>query len=295
MNSVNTVYGNYIDYYNLVSKAEWLYDNEKHEDAEALFVKAFEQVEIAKTKDVWIYCLILNKRKANTEIYKVLKNHLKNIGGTDKKISPYLKKEGIILKDCQFNKLDKIRIDTTLKSYSLSIAQLKIIDSLHNQDQFIRQAFNKGEATVEEVGVVDSSNALMLLKLFKEDNLIQNKRLDQKFYRILLHMRLKYFNMLDPFLLEMIKIGTLDPWQYARAWDRSHAVDGQCLKYFSYTFDSKDLNCLSYDEILKNRQEIGLSIYYSRPSYRFYVPIYKMMKIPLKEYYDNIINGKSVL
>jgi len=289
---INTAQCGYIDYYNMVNKAEWLYEQGNYKESEVVLKQAFNKVEFSKTKDIWLYVLILSKKNCWNKIYKILKNHLKKIGGTDKSIVPFLEKSGIELNNYQLRKLNNIILDTSSLSYIKFHNQLNIIDSLHNEDQRIRNQFLAGEVTLKNIGEIDSLNTLKLLDMFKNDSLTLNKKLDHKFYRILLHLELKHFELLDLYLIQMLDNGNLEPWSYARAWDRSHAINDECLNYFAYTYDSKNLNCLTYDEILKNRKKIGLSIYYSRPSYRFYVPVYKMMKIPFKEYYNDLMNNQ---
>jgi hypothetical protein len=284
------VFAGFIEYNNTVNKAEWLYDNGQFVDAKNEFDLAFEEVEIPKTKDIFIYVLILKGLKQENKIYRILKIHLKNIEGVDKKITPYLEKEGICMNDFQSKKLNSILLDTTSLGYRYKQYQLSTIDRLYNNDQNIRMKFGEGLANKHDLEVIANLNTAKILEMFEEDNLLLNDRLDHRFYTLLIHMTLKNFSRINSYLLLMLDNGNLEPWYYACAWDRSHFGAGECLKYFAYIIDNDNLNCIEYEKILENRKQIGLSIFYSRPSFRFYVPVNRMMKKPFLSYYKNKIS-----
>jgi hypothetical protein len=290
---INPVFGGFIQYNNSVNKAEWLFDSGHFEEAKNGFDLAFKQVEVPKIKDIWIYVLILKKINQEDKIYKVLKNHLKDIGGMDKEITPYLEKQGIFLKHNQVKILNNIRVDTLSSNYLKTNLQLAVIDSLYSRDQHIRVEFGKNLASYKDIRRIDSLNAIKILEMFQTDELILNDMLNRKFYTLLIHMDVYDFGDIEPYLIKMLDNGKIEPWYYACAWDRSHSNAGECLKYFAYTIDNDNLKCVAYEKVLESRKKIGLSTYYSRPSFRFYVPVNKMMKIPFLSYYNNVISTST--
>jgi hypothetical protein len=90
----------------------------------------------------------------------------------------------------------------------------------------------------------------------------------------------------------MLMNGNLDPWIYARSYDRALSYKNGLYKYFAYPYNAKDLKCISYEEVIKNRLSIGLSTYYSRPSFRFHIRVGKMMKEPFKQFYETELAKK---
>lgn len=290
----NYSFSNYIPYYIIVNEAEWLYDQGKYDQAEDLFLKAFKIDVTPKWKDILIYVKILDKKKDNKNIFNVLEKQLISTGGVNFNISEYLKKEKIILSKTQYHDLDKYVLD----SNSTKQKQLKFlnscIDSMHYLDQDIRMKIlnNVKSETIENNHLkisdaednIDSLNAQKLLSLFQNNDLANYEIINYKFQILLIHLD-ENFSILKDYLLLMLKNGNLDPFEYASTYDRSIQRIGICSKYFSYVPNLKDKSCIDFNTILKNREEIGLSKYYYRSSFAFYISVNNMMKYPLEEYF----------
>jgi hypothetical protein len=290
----NYSFSNYIPYYMIVNEAEWLYDQGKYDQAEDLFLKAFKIDVTPKWKDILIYVKILDKKKDNKNIFNVLEKQLISTGGVNFNISEYLKKEKIILSKTQYHDLDKYVLD----SNSTKQKQLKFlnscIDSMHYLDQDIRMKIlnNVKSETIENNHLnisdaednIDSLNAQKLLSLFQNNDLANYEIINYKFQILLIHLD-ENFSILKDYLLLMLKNGNLDPFEYASTYDRSIQRIGICSKYFSYVPNLKDKSCIDFNTILKNREEIGLSKYYYRSSFAFYISVNNMMKYPLEEYF----------
>jgi hypothetical protein len=277
-----------------VNEAEWLYDQGKYDQAEDLFLKAFKIDVTPKWKDILIYVKILDKKKDNKNIFNVLEKQLISTGGVNFNISEYLKKEKIILSKTQYHELDKYVLD----SNSTKQKQLKFlnscIDSMHYLDQDFRKKIlnNVKNETIENNHLnisdaednIDSLNAQKLLSLFQNNDLANYEIINYKFQILLIHLD-ENFSILKDYLLLMLKNGNLDPFEYASTFDRSIQRIGICSKYFSYVPNLKDKSCIDFNTILKNREEIGLSKYYYRSSFAFYISVNNMMKYPLEEYF----------
>lgn len=290
----NYSFSNYIPYYIIVNEAEWLYDQGKYDQAEDLFLKAFKIDVTPKWKDILIYVKILDKKKDNKNIFNILEKQLISTGGVNFNISEYLKKEKIILSKTQYHDLDKYVLD----SNSTKQKQLKFlnscIDSMHYLDQDIRMKIlnNVKSETIENNHLnisdaednIDSLNAQKLLSLFQNNDLANYEIINYKFQILLIHLD-ENFSILKDYLLLMLKNGNLDPFEYASTYDRSIQRIGICSKYFSYVPNLKDKSCIDFNTILKNREEIGLSKYYYRSSFAFYISVNNMMKYPLEEYF----------
>lgn len=297
--NLNNSFSNYIPYFNITNEAEWLYDQGKYHQAEELFLKAFKMDVTPKWKDILIYVKILDKKKLKKLIFNVIEKQLIRTRGVNFNISDYLIKEKIELSNKQYLKLDKYRLDT------LSEKQLKlnyfnhIIDSLNDIDQLYRMQIPKETVYFEfehrtvstsyAIQKTDSLNVVMLKKLFIEHRLADFDVNNYKFQTLLIHLD-ENFIILKDYLLLMLKNGNLDPYEYASTFDRSIQRIGICSKYFSYTPNLKDISCIDFNSILKNREEIGLSKYYYRPSFTFYISVNKMMKYPLETYFIKFKN-----
>lgn len=289
---------NYIPYYNLTNKAEWFYDNQEFDSAKFYFEQAFEMEVKKKTKDVWIYIKILNAEGKSHKIYKILKDHLNEIGGGLEPVSKYLLEDGIVLKDKQNAKLDRILRDSTLAFWQEEKEIYRILEEMEKKDIWIRKGSEHKlsdtilhptthkYATIREIMIeVDSSNYLEFKRLFEEFHLSDHEIDGAVFSGLLLHQGI-YMLELDHLYLKMLMNGNLDPWIYASSFDRALSHKNGQHRYFAYLFDAKDLKCISYDEVIKNRLSIGLSIYYYRPSFRFHIRVGRMMKEPFKQFYE---------
>lgn len=297
----------YIPYYNKTSEAEWYYDNGGFDEAKAIFEQAFQLVKTPKTKDIWLYSIILSKRNESKKIYPLLKKHIKAIGGTQTPIAPYLEKDGIQLTKKQIKKIDSYVFDTLSQRYQSEMEALAIIESMHTQDQLIRKkegindsvwwvsgndsVFVKRSEKMKEIDLHNFEEIKTLLDLKK----LQNHRfLDEKFSRLLIHMNFDEFVIIENELNQMVKNGVLDPWDFGRTKERAYSEQQDCPLFFVYTFSIKNLKCTDYEDILKNRKSIGLSTYYNRPSFNFYIKPGRMMKTPFREFYETEISKKSL-
>lgn len=290
---------NYIPYYNLTNEAEWHYDNNRNDSAKFYFEKAFQLDLTPKTKDIWIYGLILNKEGATNKVFRLLKNHMIEIGGADKPITPYLNKAGIQLNKKQKKKLDKLRLDTSSEFHKEHLNILAIIDSMYLKDTLSRKIASKANYqgvvyspfhkqkmdAASLLNWADSSNAESFKFLFEAHHFIEHDVSGAKLSVIMIHLNSHFQELYDDFF-NKLKHGTLDPYDFASIADRSSISRGECLKYLAYPWGIEDSNCISFSQIKENRRLIGLSTHYRRPSYLFHIPVGKMMKVPLQEYFE---------
>lgn len=296
---------NYIPYYNLTNKAEWFYDNQEFDSAKFYFEQAFKMEVKKKTKDVWIYIKILNAEGKRHKIYKILKHHINEIGGGLEPFSKYLKKDGILLKDKQYAKLDAIMRDSTLAFWQEEKEIYRILEEMDVQDNWIRNLFddnyqdtmlhpttNKNITFSQMLKEVDSLNYLEFKRLFEEFHLADHE-IDGAILTNLLIHQTEHFFLLEEQYKRMLENGNLDPWIYARTYDRALSYKNGLYKYFAYPYNAQDLKCISYEEVIKNRLSIGLSIYYSRPSFRFHIRVGRMMKEPFKQFYEAELAKKN--
>ena|SRR5690554_675205 len=290
---------NYIPYLNLTNRAEWLYDQGEYTESKRIFEEAFQLVEKIKYKDILVYSKILSQKNEQKKIYKLLKKHLKQIGGSTFPISSDLKRMGIPLSDKRLKKLDKF-LDTTSASYQTELELSKQFEKLCDLDRLVRMK-DRGADSIwwasendssyvsryQQMLEVDSLNYIRLLELLPK---VKSLRLSE-FYlsRLLIHMNYNHFSSIENQLLRFVQDGILDPWVFARSKDRAYASKVDCPIFFTHVFDFKDLTCTPLEKVKENRKSIGLSIYYSRPSFSFYIPPGKMMKEPLDEYYSEVI------
>jgi|GEM_PF-5090762 len=297
---------NYIPYYNISAEAEWHYDNGRFDQAEVLFEQAFKQIDLPKTKDVWLYAIILSKKGEKNKVYRLLKTHFRKIGGVSRRIDPYLKDSNIELSDKQIAKINSFIIDTTSIEYMDEMKTISILDSMVEVDQLSKKkdagydsiwwVTGNDSVFVERKKIiqdVDSLNYLAIVDLIENGKLKKNRFVGANFSLLLLHMRTDRFVNIEPQLFELVKTGILDPWDFASAKDRKYTENGDCIIYYAYTYTADDLTCISYDEILNNRRSIGLSAYYRRPSFNFYIRPGRMMKTPMKEFYESELKRKQ--
>lgn len=286
---------NYIPYLNLTNKAEWLYDQGEYTESKRIFEEAFQLVEKIKYKDILVYSKILSQKNEQKKIYKLLKKHLKQIGGSTFPISSDLKRMGIPLSDKRMKKLDKF-LDTTSASYHTELELSKQFEKLCDLDGLVRMK-DRGADSIwwvsendssyvsryQQMLEVDSLNYLSLLELLPK---VKSLRLSE-FYlsRLLIHMNFKHFSSIENQLLAFVQDGILDPWVFARSKDRAYANKVDCPIFFTHIFDFKDLTCTPLEKIKENRKSIGLSVYYSRPSFSFYITPGRMMKEDFDEFY----------
>lgn len=297
---------NYIPYYNITAEAEWNYDNGRYDKAEILFEQAFKDIDVPKTKDVWLYAIILSKKGETNKVYRLLKKHIREIGGVQGSIDPYLEKSNIKLKDRQIEKINSFQMDTTSLKYLDEMKTISILENLYKMDQLCRtkedwadsiwwvngadSVFVERKKIIQEV---DSLNYRTIVDLIENGKLKNNRFLGLYFATLILHMEYDRFLTIEAELLNMVREGVLDPWNFAMAKDRKYTDHGDCIIYYAYTFVADDLTCISYDEILENRKSIGLSTYYSRPSFNFYIRPGRMMKIPMQEFYESELKRKQ--
>lgn len=297
---------NYIPYYNITAEAEWHYDNGRFDQAEVLFVQAFKQIDLPKTKDVWLYAIILSKKGEKNKVYRLLKTHIRKIGGVSRRIDPYLKDSKIELSDKQIAKINSFLIDTTSIEYLDEMKTISSLDSMGQADQLCRKkdagydsiwwVSGNDSVFVERKNIiqeVDSLNYLTIVDLIENGKLKNNRFLGSNFSLLLIHMRTDRFVNIEPQLFELVQTGILDPWDFASAKDCAYTASGDCIIYFAHTYLAHDLTCISYDEILKNRKSIGLSTYYRRPSFNFYIRPGRMMKTPMREFYESELKRKQ--
>ncbi|MCC7454062.1 MAG: hypothetical protein IT222_07845 [Crocinitomix sp.] len=296
---------NYIPYYNLTNKAEWFYDNQEFDSAKFYFEQAFKMEVKKKTKDVWIYIKILNAEGKSHKIYKILKDHLNEIGGGLEPVSKYLKKDGIVMKDKQYAKLDAIMRDSTLAFWQEEKEIYRILEEMDVKDNWIRKGSEHKlsdtilhptthkQITIKEMMIeVDSLNYLEFKRLFEEFHLADHEIDGAVLSNLLLHQT-RHFFQLEENYTKMLMNGNVDPWIYASSFDRALSHKNGQHRYFAYPYNAQDLKCIYYEEVIKNRLSIGLSIYYSRPSFRFHIRVGRMMKVPFKQFYEAELAKKN--
>jgi len=293
----------YIDYYNNVSEAEWLFDNKKFHEAESILKRSFKLVETAKNRDLWLYLTILKTNNKHGKAFRCLKKHIKSIGGTFFSLRPYLIKKEFEFSEKQFNKLDRIKLDTTKTEYVESMKFNLVLNSLVEQDQKIRLAANKlGDSFSDSVLWITNSDTTIVNRLdysFKiseyndsilKDLLLSRKLIYAKYINhidlrlLLLHMNYENFIEIESELIEMIDQGNMEPYDYACAKDRKYTENGDCIIYFAYTLTADNFSCIDIEQVFENRKKIGLTTFYTRTSMRRHIKVNSQMKYPLTEY-----------
>ena len=294
---------NYIPYYNFTNKVEWFYDNQEFDSAKFYFEQAFKMEVQKKTKDVWIYIKILNAAGKSHKIYKILMHHINEIGGGEEPVSKYLKKDGIVMMDKQYAKLDAMLRDSMFAFWQEEKEIYRILEEMDVQDNWIRNGSELSDTilhpithkgmTIREMTIeVDSLNYLEFKRLFDEFHLEDHEIDGAVLSNLLLHQTRHFFQLGENYK-KMLMNGNLDPWIYASSFDRALSHKNGQHRYFAYLFDAKDVKCISYEEVIKNRLSIGLSIYYSRPSFRFHIRVGRMMKEPFKQFYEAELAKKN--
>lgn len=302
---ITTCYAdNYIPYLNLTNKAEWLYDQGEILEAKECFEDAFKLVTKIRYKDVWLYSKILSQQNKQKKIYRLLKRYLKQNGGTLQPISLDLKRGGIVLSEKRLRELDKYTVDTTSDQYQSELDLSNQLKKLYELDVLVRSKnswkdsiwwISENDSSYvsryQQMIEVDSLNYIKLLELLPK---VENLRLSE-FYlaRLLLHMHYDHFVSIENQLLEFVKDGVLDPWVFARSKDRAYSSKVDCPIFFVYVYDFKNIACTSLEKIKENRSSIGLSVYYRRPSFRFYIRPRSMMKDPIEEFYKSEIENRK--
>jgi hypothetical protein len=199
---------NYIPYYNLTNKAEWFYDNQEFDSAKFYFEQAFEMEVQKKSKDVWIYIRILNAEGKSHKIFKILKDHLNEIGGGGEPVSEYLLKDGIVLKDKQNAKLDAIMRDSTLAFWQEEKEIYRILEEMEVSDQWIRKLMdgnyddtmmhpttNKNITFDQMLIEVDSLNYVQFKRLFEEFHLADHEIDGAVISGLILHQTRHFFQL----------------------------------------------------------------------------------------------------
>jgi len=294
----------YIEYYNLVAEAEWRYDNSEFDQAEALYLEAFDLEITPKWKDCKLYGKILENKDQQKKAFKFLKRHLKKSGGSYYDITKDLK-WSFLFSDKQVAKLNDIKIDTLSKEYKETIELNSILDRLCQEDQKIRNAVDhlgdefsdsviwvsNGDTTIENKfdlsQTITNFNDSILTSLIFSGQLLNCDRINNvDISLLLLHMPYEHFRNIEIDLLSMIDNGILDPFHFACAKDRKYTENGDCISYFAYLITGEGLlDCISYEDMLLNRKDIGLSPYYRRTSTTRHISVNKQMKFPMKEYF----------
>ncbi|WP_123776145.1 hypothetical protein [Brumimicrobium aurantiacum] len=245
-----------------------------------------------------VYSMILSQQNEQKKIYKLLKNHLEEIGGTHVPISNEIERFDIELTEKQLNKLDSY-VDTTSAEYLAELELSNQLEKLSDLDRLVRMK-DRGMDSIwwgnetdsvyvnrfEKMLEVDSLNFIQLVDFLPQ---IKTLRMGD-FYlsRILKHMNYENFASIENQLLELVKGGVLDPWTFARAKDRAYYTEEDCSIYFVSPY-SKTKVSTPLNKIKEKREEIGLSTYYRRPSFYFYITPGRMMKEPFDEYYWSVI------
>jgi hypothetical protein len=281
-----------------------LYDQGKYLEEKECFEDAFKLVTKIKYKDVLVYSKILSQQNEQKKIYRLLKNQLKQIGGSVYPISFELKRLEITLSEKRLRKLDKYTADSSSIQYKSELELSEQFEKLYQLDLLVRHK-DRGKDSIwwvsendsvyvnryQKMLEVDSINYIKLLELLPK---VKNLRLSE-FYlsRLLIHMNYEHFVSIENELFELVKDGVLDPWIFARSKDRAYASKIDCPIFFTHVYDFKDIECTPLEKIKENRRSIGLSIYYRRPSFYLYIIPGRMMKDPLDEFYTTEIENRK--
>lgn len=306
-NSTPTYADNYIPYLNLTNKAEWLYDQGKFTEAKTTFEEAFELVEKIKHKDVLVYCKILSQENKQEEVYSFLKSYLIKTSGYLLPISSDLERLEITLSEKRLNDLDK-NVDTTSVRYQAEVELSNELEKLVDLDLLVRIKNREKDSIwwvsgkdsnyvsrYQQMLVIDSLNYVKLLELMpkflpKVENLIMS---EFSLSKLLIHMNYDRFVSIEDQLFELVKKGMLDPWVFARSKDRAYATQIDCPIYFTYPYGFDKTFCVSLKEIEEKRKSIGLSPYYRRPSFSYYLRPGRMMKEPFYDFYMMVIEEEK--
>jgi hypothetical protein len=306
--SANLFSQGYISYYNKTNEAEWHFDNSRYNESKSTLLEAFDLVKTPHLKDILLYAHIICLEGKSDKAFKIVLKHVKANRLSGYNLSKYLTqcRTNLSLSAKQCMRIDSYPNDTATDDYRSKKRMLSQIDSMFLWDQKIRtEAYGSSaqdsvlwntESGSRYVNLrkkwreIDSSNAAQMIHWINHGELINNELLvgSTNFTHLILHMHDSIFVVKEK-LIQMIDLGNLEPWDYARVMDRWYNYNSQCLPYFAYTIAAKNLSCVSYDTIVENRKKIGLSVHYSRASVFYYIQLNKMMKYPLKEYYDKEI------
>jgi hypothetical protein len=205
-------------------------------------------------------------------------------GGLKFKLSHYLEEQGISLSSRQKIIVDSYTLDTTSAKYIEYSLLNDRIERMHYLDQLSRRKHNYNDSiyideiqmyvsTKRAIKTVDSLNSIALKDLFLHKNLAEHEINNYKFSTLILHLDEAFFE-LQWFLVDMLLKGNLDPCDFAMSSDRAHCKVGLCPQFFTPSSnldaDSKS-QCMDREKIFANREKIGLSNYYVKPSFYYYI------------------------
>lgn len=291
---------NYIDYYKITNEAEYHFDQQSFDVAENLLLKAFDLPLTPKWKDVILLTQIFDKNEEKKKlIFPLLLQQLKATGGTEFKMSTYLKHIEIHLSDKDYEQLDACTTDTNSERYKTISALNNSVNELHKRDQKYRNLLelNK-EVYFEELNITvsaeqavflaDSINFSELKSLFVNQNLSDYFLNNYKLDILILHLTRRFFD-LEYHILDMVKKGNFAPFCYAQAKDRALSSAGMCPQFMAYTFYFKKAQCIDKDEVIRNRRQIGLSPYYFMGSFHYYLSPENKLKISLDQHLEKVL------
>ncbi|WMX14514.1 MULTISPECIES: hypothetical protein [unclassified Aureispira] len=274
----------YISYHNLVNEAEyWMYKKE-YKNAKILYKKAF-CLEEPMWKDAYLLAkayVFLNKKK------KALCWLKKSSEANVSFCSWYLEKEKE-QKDFKsiFNssndmkafikELRTIEDDPSKKSNQQVYLNIqKQVDELLKRDQAIREECRKSGFTKECKERIDLEDSIIqekLLAITKEYGFPGSNLIGSDLVTIILvHFDKKRFISSLDILLSEVKNGNLMPFYYGYMLDRFYwkyiedKNDNPC--YLSLLYTKKKCTEEDYDEVIKRRLELGISLFFDGSRFR---------------------------
>lgn len=299
----------YIEYYNICNEAEYLFDNDRFPEAEAKYKEAFELVEVAKSKDVLLCmrCMIWDERR--TEAYQLYYDHLLNSKALDKFSMDWLRTFNIYFTGHQEYELSQLQPDTLSNEYVFGNRVDSLLVELVKVDQKLRLSTGKlGRRHEDSIYWVEGSDSTLvnssvkyaeitdfvdssLIELINSgwiDTAFQYSQVD--FGLLLIHMDHDHFKLIEVQLMDLIRKGKMEPWQFARVVDRIYGSEGECPPYLVYT--SRDfIYCNSLEQVKGYRRQIGLTTYYTDASVFRHIRLTKSsMKRPLDDFYNRMEN-----
>lgn len=292
--NVEVRYGDYSNYYRLISKADSLFFEERYEKAYKLFKNVFSKVEpIRSYRFNEYYVYLISKHYANKVVEK---------SEIEKLISKFGVKKGTFLRNEIMQKyfesyIDDNHYDCLITIYEKSIAfdLRKSIASMLAKDQYYRTEYefdcNVNEAEkFKKIKEIDAVNESRLIAFFDKGIYPDAKTVGNLYYDedvpnieiLLLHtkdsIRLNYFL---PKLKQFIKQGKANPYVYGMLVDQYELYNDREQKYGTYNISK--ISPEQAKRYNKNRKKLNIGF----PSVEFDFWSYKIKTNSKKRLYIN--------
>lgn len=285
---------NYIEYYKLVNEAEyWMY-KEHPKNALILYEKAFKEYE-PFGKDLFLAAKCQAMLKNKKQCWRYLKQSALKVTTYP---SAFIYRDSTLFENA-LGKLKPLKIQLKAIETERQLRQSPLINMLRDTagamaktDQLYRQqGIRKEEAFLRQLHANDSLNQLHLLNIIQQCgypgyNVIGNDALSI----VLMHI----IDAFKPMYLQItqteLQTGHLLPYEYAEFIDKhAYKQNKDTCIYMVHEFVVPNCKPNDFKRIIKNRYDIGLSIFFmgnrKRPFDPFIIPPWRTRGETLVEQY----------